>query len=878
MDYGDSDKSTNLDEDSPEIAWDNSIISPSDKKYLPPIASTATCSKVFTVNFMFQVSNQEDDSDTAIKDDKAGGGMHGIDLQGKSNNFGTVLDWLNNTDLADGTYGGLADIPGDQNVTSYFIVEPTKINTTTNGYAKSGGSNAAYEWSSDPEELYITLNGIFSQILSVSTTFTAASIPVSVLNRAQVVNNVYLALFQADPKGKPRWPGNLKKLKLDKDGILIDSIKSRESGLYSNAVATDGRIRHDALTYWTDASKLPAPDTDADEVEGRDGRAVARGGAGQKIPGFTDDDPGATNASGSRKMFYQTSSSSLAALEATSALASTLQTSLGADDTTEALEILKFIRGYDVNDEDEDGDTTDVRPWLLGDPLHSRPLPINYGARDTGFTKDTNPDIRILMGSNDGFMRMFQNTDSASNESGKESWAFLPSDLLSRQKILKANESSTAEEHKYGVDGAPAAYIDDKDNNGTISGSDTVWVYFGMRRGGQNMYAMDISDPDDPKLMWTITPSGDFPELGYTFSTPRTGLLDWGDGPKPVVMFAGGYSLNKDSSASNDSMGNAFYVVNAETGDLIWKAKHGATTGSVSSEVYTHEYLVNSIPSDITSLDTDGDGIDDRVYFGDTGGVVWRVDIHDKDRTKWKISGLASLGRMWDSDTKHDRRFFHRPDFVQYKDEHGPYDAVIIGSGNRADPKGTSTHDYFYVIKDRNIDLGTGDDADLVNHSELADLTSNCLQKETCTAPTELVNGWRLHLDTAGEKALATPTTILKRIYFTSYVPSDGLSTTCTPKEGDGYLYVVSLDDARAVNDYDYSNNKSEDTGESTDPDASTEVVVLDKSDRKEKLSSGGIPAEIVFIPDNLILRPDLQSDSIDVLARWKTFWYPVEE
>ena len=87
-------------------------------------------------------------------------------------------------------------------------------------------------------------------------------------------------------------------------------------------------------------------------------------------------------------------------------------------------------------------------------------------------------------------------------------------------------------------------------------------------------------------------------------------------------------------------------------------------------------------------------------------------------------------------------------------------------------------------------------------------------------------------------------------------------------------MYVVSLDDASAVTDYDYSNNTVETGDESEEP---TVVIDLDKSDRKEKLDSGGIPAEVVFIPDNLILKPSLETEEVETLARWKTFWYPVE-
>lgn len=55
-------------------------------------------------------------------------------------------------------------------------------------------------------------------------------------------------------------------------------------------------------------------------------------------------------------------------------------------------------------------------------------------------------------------------------------------------------------------------------------------------------------------------------------------------------------------------------------------------------------------------------------------------------------------------------------------------------------------------------------------------------------------------MEEAGEKVLATATTIAGAIYFTSYTPSDSNdSTFCEPSEGTGRLYAVDLDDAVAV-------------------------------------------------------------------------------
>ena len=55
---------TNLNVDGAAYDWDASIENAAKTKYMTPISTLATCAKVYTTNFMFQVSNQEADSDT----------------------------------------------------------------------------------------------------------------------------------------------------------------------------------------------------------------------------------------------------------------------------------------------------------------------------------------------------------------------------------------------------------------------------------------------------------------------------------------------------------------------------------------------------------------------------------------------------------------------------------------------------------------------------------------------------------------------------------------------------------------------------------------------------------------------------------------------
>lgn len=849
----------NLDIDYPAISWDGSIETGAKTKpdYVSPFSTSAACAKTYTVNMMFQVSNQEADSDDAIEDTVALGGFGSTQKE-----FPDVIQYLNDADLANGVYGTAPNLDDTQNVTSYFIVDPTKINKTTEGYARAGGTGVPLPLSEDPDELVATLNEIFKQILSVSTTFVAASVPVNVFNRAEVTDNVYIALFQVDSKHRPAWIGNVKKLKLENandataNASLVDA--------YGNpAIAADGRIRFDALTPWTVAGALPAPDLDAGEVLGRDGRVVDRGGAGQRIPGMISLTPGVINGFSGRTMYYDETSTTLAALNADLVTAGDVMSDFGSTLTTDTLEHIAYARGLDIDDLDGDTNRAEARPWMFGDALHSRPLPINYGLWGS-YNDPANPAIYVAVASNDGTLRMIRNTTPGGAESGEEVWAFMPRAAMPAQRTLRSNGIGVR--HPYTLDGAPVAFIWDTNQDGTIDASDgdRVYLYVGMRRGGKNYYAFDVTNPEAPDLMWTIGKGGDFAELGYTFSNPRVGLVNTANGKRPAIMFAGGYDLNKDTNGvvgTDDAEGNAIFVVDAETGDLIWKAVRGG--GGASNGRFEHSDLKDSIPSTLSAADTDGDGLTDRLVVGDTGGNVWRADIHGDDTSKWTLSLLASLGRHGSgSGIADDRRFFHRPDLVPSQDGGGLFDGVVIGSGNRANPldKGGTTENWTYMIKDRNVTAGTASDTGLL-HTDFGDVTSNCLQSGSCTI--DLTEGWRMQLEQPGEKMLATPLTITGKVFFTTYLPFSGTGVTaCSPTEGAGRLYAVSLKDATAVINYN-----------SADDDASNPDAPSTKADRSVELKSMGIPAEVVSVPPNKILRPDLQIDNVNATTRWRTFW-----
>lgn len=863
FDYGDANAADNLDVSNPPLAWDATVETGS--SYNSAIDDFGDCDIINVVNVMTSDSSRDADSDAQLLQ-----AFPGADLDGD----GSV------------TFAELVVFAEDSGFT--HDGEPFQLRSRfiVNGADQDAGALRALGHSvQDSTELVeLLVDGasaaeLLKTALPIDTSLLSAAVTLDSTQSGGVLGPALFTLFRPT-EDTPRWPGNLKKLQLQFD--VADSEFQFVDANGQQAISDAGRIRSNALTFWTDAGALSGVATD--------GPDTTAGGAGQRIPGFTTGDPGADNADGGRVIYYDRSTPlELADLDANKvSVQSALRTALGAADNAEAEELLYYVRGWDV------GTTatpipvgTVKRDWFMGAVFHSRPLAINYGQR-SGYSGN---DVRILFGAADGLLRMIANTSAGGAESGAEAWAFMPREVMAQQKTLR--DEDNAADFPYGVDGPVVAFVKDRGPGGSASDGvidsanpdDQVLAFFGLRRGGSAYYALDVTDPEAPTLKWRIdNTDSDFAELGLSFSRPavveiaNNTDLD-GDGiidiTRPALVFGGGYDKNKDltSTGTDDTKGNAIFVVDALDGSLIWKAVKG--TGAAVAGKFQHPELDDSIPSNVTVVDTNGNGAADRILVGDTGGRVWRADINGVDTSAWKLTLLADLGRHAETGGSNDRRFFHEPDIVQFFDDTGDYDAVIIGSGNRANPldKGSNlVVNHLFMIKDRATSAGGGSDLNTVDIDELADLSDDTcfLQEDTsgCAALyPDLPNGWHIQLPGAGEKALASALTFGRTIFFTTYIPPGATeAATCGPGEGSGRLYAVNLADGSAVFNYD----TSDDTGSDGDPNST--------GDRSDDLKSGGIPAQVVFIPPGKILKPDLTISDTPGTNRATTFWQRIEE
>lgn len=688
-------------------------------------------------------------------------------------------------------------------------------------------------------ELTDVFNQILKSIADAPATQAAPSLSVNAFNRLFHRNDVYFSLFK--PSLEKGWIGNVKKYRICSGDVAKAAIEGdcALGELIDSHVPAQPIIDEDleivgtAQSFWDDFE---------------DGPTVNLGGAGAQIPAY-----------GSRAIYtYLGSDTDLtSSANAFNTINAADVTNLGAGGITPGMlglpdtitqdeleEMIEWVAGKDVDDEDKDLVVAENR-WAFADPLHGGPLPITFGGNDL------NPVIKIYVGANDGSLRQID------AETGNEDWVFFPPETLVKQAELRSKDVG---DHTYGLDGTPGALIKDLNGNGVVEPSlgDRVYLYIGMRSGGRNYYGLDITPTADvtadadgfvvppmevePQLLWVIKGGSDpdFAKLGESWSKPkvtdiRVTTSGSNTAAKSVLIFGGGYdnSLDEGVFATADQ-GNALFIVDALTGERLWWASHGEIGGVAATNSgadLEFDDMLYAIPSDIALLDSNGDGQTDRLYFGDTGGQVWRIDLGDqigasspdplREPTGGRIAVLSNPLVAADQ-----RKFFYAPDVLQVKDhlysDQSNYDLVLIASGDRAKPLEKVVHNRAYALRDYNYSskfdesnqtdvlypLTHGGDGDGDGDADFFDATDNSIQvgsdAEQVAATTSLreSDGWFIDLSDGGafvgEKALASPIVLAGIMFFTTYIPI-AADDPCAPNVGIGRLFGINALNASAA-------------------------------------------------------------------------------
>jgi type IV pilus assembly protein PilY1 len=604
--------------------------------------------------------------------------------------------------------------------------------------ARHGGGK--YFSGDNEEDIAAALNEIFSSTADAPTTFVAPALAVSSYNSLEHKNELYYAMFKPNNSGD--WKGNLKQYALNENGLVVDANSLPIAG-------TDGNIFETARSFWT-PSATP------------DGPNVLLGGAAQHLTKELKIFTHLTTGSGTLATTITDTPQIRALMQIPESMSST--------DFTKISNWANRIDPYDV----ENGTRREME-----DSLHSQPVVINYSASKSV----------VYMATNSGYLHAFKATKETNDF--KEYFSYVPKELLPNIAAY-ANGTSLRKDELYGLDGYISYWFKDVNKNGQVdvNDGDHVILYIGMRRGGNHYYALDVTDPDEPKYLWQIDGgAGDFERLGQSWSEMTLAKVPFNNAERVVLLFGGGYDEDEDdaTTASTNQLGNDIYMVDAEFGNLLWSASKAGPSFNGSD-------MTASFMNNIRLVDYNGDRITDFFYASDVAGRIWRFDI---DKANTGDSNFADGGIIFDangdsSDSIYNR-FYNSPSVSYFKDKTGNgFLTLSIGTGFRASPLDLSSDDAFYVLKDYDIvhkptTYTKRTPSDLAHYSVANDTLSNddaANQKQ----------GWKFTLAETSEKVLTNALTTNGRVIFTTFSPNSTPNPgTCSFDLGETKAYTINF-------------------------------------------------------------------------------------
>jgi type IV pilus assembly protein PilY1 len=471
--------------------------------------------------------------------------------------------------------------------------------------------HGSYFSATDPSSLSSGLSAVLAQIINTPRPGTAAAAASSNPNITSSDNYVFSSSYQS-----VNWFGELIMQRFNPDGTLTDQQWSamqlldcattpwkasftyaagqvfNQGGacyLVNNAYTSGGSFSGGTGTDGSNTTALTGSPTT---------RTVYMAGSSGLVP-FTWSNLSTTQQSyfSTPYLNYVSASQGLSQFCSSggSCLSSTAQTSASGQ------ALVNYLSGDRTNE----GTFFRSRLHILGDIVSSEARYVKQPLQtysDTNYSAFASAQASrpptVYVGANDGMLHAFDAL------TGQERWAYIPTAVM--PNMYRLADMNYANQHQYFVDGTPEVG-DICPNAPSSTCSASQWrtiIVGGLNEGGKSYYALDITDPTTPKLLWEFSDAN----LGYSYSNPRiTKLADgtW------VVIVASGYN-------NADGVGRVF-VLNAATGAVINTISTGV--GSAASPSGLNKLAARS-PTGATNNTVE------EVYGGDLLGNVWRVDVN----------------------------------------------------------------------------------------------------------------------------------------------------------------------------------------------------------------------------------------------------------
>lgn len=364
-------------------------------------------------------------------------------------------------------------------------------------------------------------------------------------------------------------------------------------------------------------------------------------------------------------------------------------------------DLIAFIRGKDPYWEGTAA-VTSVRPSVLADTFHSEMIAVGapnapYSSDSVGFgttesyyryvngypqfiTDNASRRTQIYVGANDGMLHAF-------DEDLNERWAFIPPPVLAQLRMMVGTKGTAAGLGKsnstFNVDGP----ITVKD---IFIKAENKWktvLMGGLGWGGKGYYALDITNPDLPKHLFSINndatnkvveywdangtrtsityaqatttyPGINFQTLGDTWSRPVIMLLPFISGTtqqKWAAIFGAGYAggASVSGSGSTSSYGSYIYALDMEPNTTVSPISTG---GQIIQTIPVIPDASSDIPNGVTAnltvITADGTSLSNTYggigYFTDLQGQLWKLNLSKASlSTSNALSSLFSLYRSF---------------------------------------------------------------------------------------------------------------------------------------------------------------------------------------------------------------------------------------
>lgn len=291
--------------------------------------------------------------------------------------------------------------------------------------------------------------------------------------------------------------------------------------------------------------------------------------------------------------------------------------------------LVNFVRGHRGREgfETNTQQLYRARTAVLGDIVNAQPVFVKAPFAeyaDAGYaafkTANAGRTPMVYVAANDGMLHAFYAGINTSDPlGGEERWAFIPTMVL--PSLYKLADNNYANLRRYYVDGTPTA----GDVYDSVNGVWKTILVGGLNAGGKGYYALDITDPANPKGLWEFkhtstcagTPVGQSSDchLGYSYGNPTISKL--ADG-RWVVFVTSGYNNVNSPAVAGDGRGY-LYVLDALTGTIIYKISTGVGDATTPSGLGKINNFV---------LDTAVNNTTQHLYGADLLGNVWRFEVN----------------------------------------------------------------------------------------------------------------------------------------------------------------------------------------------------------------------------------------------------------